>query len=312
MNGRLEGRVVVVTGAGRGIGREYALLAARHGASVVVNDLGASLDGATLEESPAHQVVKEIVDAGGKAVADGNDVSDWDGSKALIDRAVSEFGDLHVVINNAGIMRDRMLFNMSPEEWDAVIKVNLRGHFAPTRHAAAYWREEAKAGRAADRVVIMTSSVSGLHGSVGQANYGTAKAGLATFAQLIDREMNEKYGVRSYAIAPGARTRLTLSTPHASKTMGSGITDGGWDEKSPSNVAPFVLWLADATCPMPSGNVFGVHGGKVELYRTWNIIEEIDGHREWTLEELDDAVAPLLEAVPPRALSVVETAGKAN
>lgn len=307
---RLDGRVVIVTGAGRGIGREYALLAARHGASVVVNDLGASLDGATLEESPAHQVVEEIRAAGGKAVADGNDVSDWDGAKSLVDRAISEFGDLHVVINNAGIMRDRMLFNMSPEEWDAVIAVNLRGHFAPTRHAVAYWREQEKAGRGADRVVIATSSVSGLRGSIGQANYGTAKAGIATFAQLVDREMNEKYGVRSYAIAPGARTRLTLSTPHAARTVGVEVPEGGWDSKSPANVAPFVVWLADAECPMPSGNVFGVSGGKVELYRTWSVTEEIDGQREWTLDELDDAVAPLIQAAPSRTTSVVEAAGR--
>lgn len=310
MSGRLDGRVVVVTGAGRGIGREYALLAARHGASVVVNDLGASLDGATLEESPSHQVVREIVESGGKAVADGNDVSSWEGAKSLIDLAISEFGDLHVVINNAGIMRDRMLFNMTQEEWDAVIAVNLRGHFAPTRHAVNYWRNEAKEGRDADRVIISTTSVSGLRGSVGQANYGTAKSGLATFAQLVDREMNEKYGVRSYAIAPGARTRLTLSTPHAAKTMALEVPEGQWDEKSPANVAPFVMWLADAECPMPSGNVFGVAGGKIELFETWSVAEEIDGQREWTLDELDDAVAPLIEAIPARRLSIVETAAQ--
>ncbi|WP_127817811.1 SDR family NAD(P)-dependent oxidoreductase [Microbacterium sp. CPCC 204701] len=308
MSGRLRGRVVVVTGAGRGIGREYALLAAEHGASVVVNDLGASLDGATVEDSPAAHVVDEIRAAGGRAVADGNDISDWEGAKALIDRAVSEFGDLHVLINNAGIMRDRMMFNMSVEEWDAVIAVNLRGHFAPTRHAAAYWREEEKAGRGADRVVISTSSVSGLRGSIGQVNYGTAKAGIATFAQLVDRELNEKYGVRSYAIAPGARTRLTLSTPHAAKTVGLAAPEGEWDSKSPANVAPFVIWLADAACPMPSGNVFGVAGGKVELYKTWSIAEQIDGEREWTLEELDEAVRPLLDAAPSRVRSVVEAA----
>ena len=308
MTGRLDGRVVIVTGAGRGIGREYALLAARHGASVVVNDLGASLDGATIEESPALQVVAEIVAAGGRAVADGNDVSSWEGSKALVDRAISEFGDLHVVINNAGIMRDRMMFNMTDQEWDAVIAVNLRGHFAPTRHALAYWREQDKAGRGGDRVVISTSSVSGLKGSVGQINYGTAKAGIATFAQLIDREMNEKYGVRSYAIAPGARTRLTLSTPHAAKTVGLEAPEGVWDAKSPANVAPFVVWLAAADCPMPSGNVFGVAGGKVELYKTWSIAETIDGEREWTLDELDAAAGPLVAAAPGRVRSVVESA----
>ncbi|MFK0283139.1 SDR family NAD(P)-dependent oxidoreductase [Streptomyces sp. NPDC090499] len=312
MTKRLDGRVVIVTGAGRGIGKEYALLAAAQGAKVVVNDLGASLDGATIGQSPADEVVEEIRSAGGVAVADGNDVSSWDGSKALIDRALDEFGDLHVLVNNAGIMRDRMLFNMSVEEWDAVIAVNLRGHFCPTRHAAEYWRGQSKAGRNADRVVIATSSVSGLHGSVGQANYGTAKAGIATFAQLVDRELNERYGVRSYAIAPGARTRLTLSTPHAAKTVGLQAPEGEWDAKSPANVAPFVIWLAAEGCPMPSGNVFGVAGGRVDLYHAWRKAVTIDGEHRWTLDELDEAAKELIAGVGGRSTTVVESATKAG
>jgi NAD(P)-dependent dehydrogenase (short-subunit alcohol dehydrogenase family) len=311
MSGRLDGRVVIVTGAGRGIGREYALLAAAEGAEVVVNDLGASLDGSEVSQSPAQEVVDEISAAGGSAVADGNDVSSWDGAKAMVDRAISEFGNLHVLINNAGIMRDRMLFNMSEQEWDAVIAVNLRGHFCPTRHAAAYWREESKAGRGADRVVISTSSVSGLNGAVGQVNYGTAKAGIASFAQLVDRELNERVGVRSYAIAPGARTRLTLSTPHAAKTVGRVPPEGEWDSKSPANVAPFVVWLAAEGCPMPSGNVFGVAGGKVELYHSWRRAAAIEAGHRWTLDELDESAKELIANVAGRAISVVEAADKA-
>jgi len=308
VSGRLGGRVVVVTGAGRGIGREYALLAAKHGASVVVNDLGVALDGAAEGMSPADEVATEITAAGGKAITDDHDVSDWDGAAALIDRAVTEFGDLHVLINNAGIMRDRMLFNMSAEEWDAVIRVNLRGHFCPTRHAAAYWRQQAKNGRQGDRVVISTSSVSGLHGSVGQINYGTAKAGIASFAQLIDRELNERFGVRSYAIAPGARTRLTLSTPHAAATVGLSAPEDGWDDKGPANVAPFVVWLAAPGCTMPSGTVFGVWGGRVELYRSWRKAAEIAADHQWTLDELDQAAPELVAQAAQRTQSVVEAA----
>lgn len=310
MSERLKDRVVVVTGGGRGIGKEYALLAAQLGAKVVVNDLGASLDGATVVDSPAHQVVDEIRAAGGTAVVDGNDVSSWEGAKAMIDRAVTEFGDLHVLINNAGIMRDRMLFNMDVEEWDAVIAVNLRGHFCPTRHAAAYWREQVKQGKQQDRVVISTTSVSALRGAVGQANYGAAKGGLATFAQLVDRELNERYGVRSYAIAPGARTRLTLSTPHAAKTVGLEAPEGEWDSKSPANVAPFIMWLAADGCPMPSGNVFGVSGGRVDLYQPWQRAHAIEADHRWTLEELDTAAKELIDHVPDRVTSVVEAASK--
>jgi NAD(P)-dependent dehydrogenase (short-subunit alcohol dehydrogenase family) len=307
-SGRLDGRVVVITGAGRGIGREYALLAAEQGAKVVVNDLGASLDGATVGPSPAQEVADEIRAAGGSAVADGNDVSSWEGAKAMIDLALTEFGGLHVLVNNAGIMRDRMLFNMSEQEWDAVISVNLRGHFCPTRHAAAYWRQESKEGRDSDRVVICTSSVSGLHGAVGQVNYGTAKAGIASFTQLIDRELNERLGVRAYAIAPGARTRLTLSTPHAAKTVGLAAPDGEWDSKSPANVAPFVIWLAAEGCPMPSGNVFGVAGDRVDLYRSWSRVAAIEAGHRWTLDELDDYAKELIASVEGRAVSVVEAA----
>jgi NAD(P)-dependent dehydrogenase (short-subunit alcohol dehydrogenase family) len=230
----------------------------------------------------------------------------------MVDRAITELGGLHVLINNAGIMRDRMIFNMSVEEWDAVIAVNLRGHFCPTRHAAAYWREESKEGRAADRVVICTSSVSGLHGAVGQVNYGTAKAGIASFAQLVDRELNERLGVRAYAIAPGARTRLTLSTPHTARTVGLPAPDGEWDSKSPANVAPFVTWLAAEGCPMPSGQVFGVAGGRVDLYHSWRKAATIEAGHQWTLGELDESAKELIANVAGRAVSVVDAASKAG
>lgn len=309
MSKRLDGRVVIVTGAGRGIGREYALLAARSGAKVVVNDLGTSLDGTSDGTTPADALVEEIRAFGGTAVANRNDVATWDGAEALVKQAIEEFGDLHVLINNAGIMRDRMLVNMTLEEWDAVIGMNLRSHFCTARHAAAYWREQSKAGVQADRVVINTSSVSGLHGNVGQANYGTAKAGIASFTGLLDREL-ERYHVRSYAIAPGARTRLTLSTPNAAKTVGLEVPEGVWDEKSPANVAPFVLWLAAEGCPMPSGNVFGVAGGRVDLYHSWRKAVTITNDHTWSFEELDEAAPVLISQVVERIATVSETALK--
>src|ERR1700722_4686921 len=206
----LAGRVAIITGAGRGIGREHALLFATEGAKVVVNDLGGDPDGTGSDTSPAQQVVNEITEAGGTAVANYDDVSDWEGAKRLIDQAVDTFGDLHVLVNNAGILRDRMLINMSADEWDAVIKVHLRGHFCPTRWAATYWREQSKAGREQKRSVINTSSPSGLFGNPGQTNYGAAKIGIAGFTMISDKELG-RYGVRVNAIAPVAATRLTAT-----------------------------------------------------------------------------------------------------
>lgn len=307
MSGRMQGRVVIVTGAGRGIGREYALRAAAEGASVVVNDLGTSLDGTLDGQTPADSVVNEIRTAGGEAVANRDDVASWDGAEALVNQAIDTFGDLHVLINNAGIMRDRMLVNMSLEEWDAVIGMNLRSHFCTARHAATHWRAQSKAGVEADRVVINTSSVSGLHGNVGQANYGTAKAGIASFTNLISREL-ENYGVRAYAIAPGARTRLTLSTPQAKHTVGLEAPEDVWDEKSPANVAPFVVWLATEGCPMPTGSVFGVAGGRVDLYHSWAKAHTIESDHMWTMDELDVSAKELIDRVVPRIPTMAEQA----
>src|SRR6476620_6982252 len=201
-----EGRVCIVTGAGRGIGREHALLLAHHGAKVVVNDLGGSVDGSGGDDTPAQSVCDEIAAAGGEAVASYDDVSSWEGAQRLVNRAIESFGDLHVVVNNAGILRDRVLVNMTEEEWDAVIAVHLKGTFAPSRWAAAYWREKAKAGEALDNRIINTSSVSGIYGNPGQTNYGAAKAGIAAFTQIAARELI-RYGVTVNAVAPVALTR---------------------------------------------------------------------------------------------------------
>ena len=206
--GALDGRVAIITGAGRGIGREHALLFAAEGAKVVVNDLGGNLDGSTSTQSPAEQVVDEIRAAGGEAVANHDDIASWEGGARLIQTALDAFGDLHVLVNNAGILRDRVLVNLSEEDWDSVIHVHLKGHFVPTRHAAAYWREQAKAGKDVKAAIINTSSTSGLIGNVGQSNYGAAKAGIAAFTVIIAEELG-RYGVRAKAIAPAARTRMT-------------------------------------------------------------------------------------------------------
>ncbi len=210
--GALDGRIAIITGAGRGIGREHALLFASEGASVVVNDLGGAVDGSGDDRSPAQQVVDEITAAGGRAVANADDICDWEGGKRLIDTAVEAFGDLHVLVNNAGILRDRVLVNMSEEDWDSVIHVHLKGHFVPTRHAAAYWREQTKAGHEVKASVVNTSSTSGLLGNPGQSNYGAAKAGIAAFTTIAADEL-VRYGVRVNAIAPAARTRMTEQTP---------------------------------------------------------------------------------------------------
>src|SRR3954465_7641445 len=232
-----EGRVAIVTGAGRGIGREHALSLARHGAKVVVNDLGGSMDGTGADASPAQQVVDEIKGMGGEAVANGDNVADFAGAEAMIKQAVDTFGDLHVVVNNAGILRDRVLANMTEAEWDAVINVHLKGTFAPSRHAAAYWREQAKAGEQLDNRIINTSSVSGIYGNPGQTNYGAAKAGIAAFTQIAARELI-RYGVTVNAIAPGALTRMTEGL--------AGMAQDSEEEREmlhPHWVAPVAVWL---------------------------------------------------------------------
>jgi NAD(P)-dependent dehydrogenase (short-subunit alcohol dehydrogenase family) len=289
MSGIAEGRVVIVTGAARGIGRGHALEFARQGAKVVVNDLGAEVDG-TGSSGAAAEVVAEIEAMGGEAIVNGEDVSDFDGAKRLIDAAVERFGDLHVLVNNAGILRDRMLFNMSAEEWDAVIRVHLRGTFAPLRHAAAYWRAQAKAGKPVDARVINTTSSSGIYGNPGQANYGAAKAGIAGLTIIAAREL-ERYGVCVNAIAPTALTRMTdgLIPPDA--------------DADPNDVAPLVVWLGSAESRGITGRVFNVRAGRISVAEGWHAGPEVDKGSRWDPAELGAVIPALVEKAAPNALT---------
>jgi NAD(P)-dependent dehydrogenase (short-subunit alcohol dehydrogenase family) len=282
--GALDGRVAIITGAGRGIGREHALLFAEEGAKVVVNDLGGAVDGSGDDRTPAEQVVAEIEKAGGEAVANADDVTTWEGGKRLIDAAVETFGDLHVLVNNAGILRDRVLVNMTEGEWDSVIHVHLKGHFVPTRHAAAYWRERTKAGNEVKASVINTSSTSGLLGNPGQTNYGAAKAGIAAFTTIAADEL-VRYGVRVNAIAPAARTRMTEQTPGLSDIVQAPADTSVFDTWDPANISPLVAYLATEACPA-SGKVFFVQGGKVRLFQPWTMTESVDKDGRWTVAEL--------------------------
>ena len=248
-----EDRVVIVTGAARGIGRDYALMLAEHGAKVVVNDLGGARDGVGADLGPADEVVEEIKAAGGEAVANGADVSDFEAAKAMIDQAVDAFGRLDVLVNNAGILRDRMLVNMQEHEWDAVIKVHLKGTYAPAHHAAAYWRDKSKAGEPCDARLINTSSVSGIYGNMGQTNYGAAKAGIGAFTIIASREL-KRYGVTVNCIAPGALTRLTEDL------VPGEITDDMRVQRSPRWVAPIVTWLASSESSDVTGRMFEASG----------------------------------------------------
>lgn len=266
MAGLCEGRVVIVTGAGRGIGRGHAMEFARQGAKVVVNDLGASVDGSGESGSPAHDVVAEIKAMGGEAVANGDNVADFDGAKRMIDQAVETFGGLDVLVNNAGILRDRMLVNMTADEWDSVINVHLRGTFAPSHHAANYWRDRAKAGDTNDARIISTSSGSGLIGNVGQSNYGAAKAGIAAFTVIIAQELS-RYGVTANAISPGGQTRMTLSVPGSQEVE---VDGDEWSARDPENVAPIVVWLGSKESAHVTGQVFALSGGSLAIMEGWS------------------------------------------
>ena len=289
MAGICDGRVVIVTGAGRGIGRGHAIEFARQGAKVVVNDLGAEVDGTGGSTGPAGEVVDEIRAMGGEAVANGDDVSDWEGAQRLINAAVETFGGLDVLVNNAGILRDRMLTNMTIEEWDAVIKVHLRGTFAPSRWAAAYWRERSKAGETNDARIINTSSSSGIYGNVGQANYGAAKAGIASFTIIAAMEL-ARYGVTVNAIAPGARTRMTENlNPNRPQPKAE-----EFDASHPDNVAPLVVWLGSAESKDITGRVFNVSGGRINVAEGWNAGPSADKGDRWDPAELGKVVPDLV------------------
>jgi NAD(P)-dependent dehydrogenase (short-subunit alcohol dehydrogenase family) len=292
--GICEGRVVIVTGAGRGIGRGHAIEFARQGARVVVNDLGGAVDGSGDDLSPAEQVVEEIRGMGGEAVANADNVADWEGAQRLVNTAVEAFGGLDVLVNNAGILRDRMLVNMTAEEWDAVIHVHLRGTFAPAKWAATYWRERSKEGMTNDARIINTSSASGLYGNPGQANYGAAKAGIAAFTLIAAKELG-RYGVTANAIAPGARTRMT-------ENLGLGaieVKPGEFDAFAPENVAPLVVWLGSEQSRDVTGRVFNVAGGRISVAEAWHAGPSVDKGDHWEPEELGPVVGDLLAKAQP-------------
>ena len=292
-----EGRVVIVTGAGRGIGRGHALEFARQGAKVVVNDLGAEADGQGSSEGPAGEVVESIRAMGGEAIANGEDVADWEGSGRMVKAALDAWGRLDVVVNNAGFLRDRMFASGSVEEWDAVIRVHLRGHFCTSRHAAGYWRGESKAGNPVDARIINTSSGAGLQGSVGQATYSAAKAGIAALTLVQSAEMG-RYGVTANAIAPAARTRMTEAV--FAETMQK-PEDGSFDEMAPENVAPLVVWLGSSESKDINGRMFEVEAGRISVADGWRKGPEVDKGARWEADEIGAVVSDLLaKAVPPQ------------
>jgi len=294
--GSLENKVAVVTGAGRGIGRGEALMLASEGANVVVNDLGGEWDGTGNDTRAAQLVVDEIIAAGGKASANYEDIAAWSGAKALIDQALNDFGRLDIVVNNAGILRDKMLFNMEEEDWDAVVRVHLKGHAATSHHACAHWRAEAKGGAQTSGRIINTASESGLFGLKGQANYASAKAGIAALTQVVAREM-KKYNVTSNCIAPRARTRLITQT-FGDTIMAAPSETDAFDQFAPENVAPLVCFLATDAAAHISGQCFMVAGGLVQLMQPWSQGKLIDKGARWTTGELGAEIDKLFDGGP--------------
>ena len=288
-----EGRVVIVTGAGRGIGRAHALEFARQGAKVVVNDLGVTADGSDASKGPADEVVEEIRAMGGEALANGADVADWEATRALVAQTVDTFGGLDVVVNNAGFLRDRMFVSAEEDEWDAVVRVHLKGHFCTARHAAEYWRNQSKAGNPVDARIINTSSGAGLQGSVGQSAYSAAKGAIASLTLVQAAEMG-RYGVTSNAIAPAARTRMT----EAIFTDMAAPEEGAFDENAPENISPLVVWLGSAESREVSGRVFEVKGGIIGTSDGWRDGPVVDKGRRWEPDEVGAAVHELMEKSP--------------
>lgn len=298
--GVLDGRVVLITGAGRGIGREHALAMAAEGAKIVVNDLGGTTDGTGADAGPADEVVAEIQAMGGEAVANGDSASDWEGAQRMVNLAVETFGDLHVLVNNAGILRDRVVVNMTEPEWDAVVEVHMKGHFCPTRWAAAYWREQTKADKPVNGSVINTASGAML-GNLGQFNYSGAKAGIAAMSLVAAGEL-QRYNVRVNCLAPIARTRLTLQTPGLEEVVAAPEDPGEFDLYDPANISPLVVYLAMADCPF-TGGVFHVGGNEVGLYGGWSLADEniIAADGRWTVDGLVKFGPRLLEGKPKLA-----------
>ena len=298
MSGICEGRVVIVTGAGRGLGRAHALELARQGARVVVNDLGCELDGSGGGTGPAGEVVEEIRAAGGEATANGDDVADFDGAARIVQAALDAFGGLDVVVSNAGFVRDRMFANVAEDEWDAVVRVHLKGHFAVARHAAAHWRDQAKAGQAVDARLINTSSGAGILGSVGQAAYSAAKGGIATLTLVQAAELG-RYGVTANALCPAARTRMTEGV--FTEMMATPDEPGAFDAMAPENVSPLVAWLASSQSAHVTGRVFEVEAGKVGIATGWQHGPTRDKGARWDAAELGPVIDELLLEAPAPA-----------
>lgn len=291
---RLRDRVAIVTGAGRGLGRAHALALAAQGAAVIVNDRGGSLDGSGSDARPADDVVAAIRALGGQAVASGHDVADWDEAAALVDFAVESFGRLDILVNNAGILRDRTLANMSEAEWDAVIRVHLKGHAAPARHALAYWRDQHKRGKAVSASVVHTSSASAFAGNVGQANYASAKLAVVALSSTIALE-GARYGVRSNVVSPSARTRISEAT------IADAPAGGGFDVMAPENVSPLIVWLSETECPA-NAQVFHLIGREILVMDNAAVAQRIRAPERWSPAALDHSLRGRL--VPPRDIDV--------
>ncbi|WOK37409.1 SDR family oxidoreductase [Sphingomonas sp. C3-2] len=287
--GICDGRTVIITGAARGLGRSYALAFAAEGANVVVNDIGTSLSGEGRDTSAADGVVAEIKAAGGNAIANYEDITDWDAAKRIVDAAVEAFGDLHVVVNNAGIVRDRMFVSATLEEWDATMHVHLRGHFCVSRHAVDYWRAQQKAGKAVDARIINTTSGAGLQGSIAQAAYSTAKGGIAALTLVQAAELG-RYGITANALAPAARTRMTEGA-FADKMA---AVESGFDVQDPDNIAPTVVYLGSAQSRNVTGCVFELEGGRITLEDGWDLGATVDKQAKWAPSEVGAAVDKLM------------------